>query len=198
MRAAPRAACGRRRGPPAPPPRGFSGVAVVACPHVYRSRSLGNRLTATLAVAHPTPGGTMIRAAIPLSLVTAAVALPAAPAPGEARARAKGPCSGTWTDARGRVHELDGDAVTYVARAEGTVSCEGGSATGSGFLRYRGDRLEFDFSEVRGPGAAAISLQGEDGGGAGGAAAVSEDEDPAEIAEKCGGEGVRQVGIRIH
>jgi hypothetical protein len=171
----------------------------------------------------------MIRAAIPLSLVTAAVALPAATAPagdhgsstfegtcdfagvlrqdppltnapahGEARARAKGPCSGTWTDARGRVHELDGDAVTYVARAEGTVSCEGGSATGSGFLRYRRDRLEFDFSEVRGPGAAAISLQGEDGGGAGGAAAVSEDEDPAEIAEKCGGEGVRQVGIRIH
>jgi hypothetical protein len=172
----------------------------------------------------------MTRTAIPLALVTAAVAFPAptapagndegsstfegtcdfagalrqdppltnAPAEGEARARANGPCFGTWTDADGDVHELDGDVVKYFAHAQGTLSCAGGSAAGSGFLRFRGDRLAFSFSEVRGPGVAAISLKGNDGGSAGGAATVSEEEDPAEIAEKCGGEGVRKVRIRIH
>ena len=52
------------------------------------------------------------------------------------------------------------------------------------------------FTEVRGPGAAAIRLEGADGGSATGEARASENEDPVAIAEKCSGDGLR--GVRIH
>jgi hypothetical protein len=46
-------------------------------------------------------------------------------------------------------------------------------------------------------GVGAIRLDGAGGGAAAGAATVSEDEDPLEIVRKCGGPGLRQVGIDI-
>ncbi|HEX2233315.1 MAG TPA: hypothetical protein VHG69_08120, partial [Thermoleophilaceae bacterium] len=59
------------------------------------------------------------------------------PQPGRGEARAAGPCTGTWTDHRGRTHQLDGDRVRYVAANQGEISCGGGTAQGSGYLRYR-------------------------------------------------------------
>ena len=78
------------------------------------------------------------------------------------------------------------------------MSCGGGSAEGSGVLRIAGRRIRFAFSEVRGPGAAAITLQGRAGGSAAGTANVSQDEDPVEIAAKCSGDGLRSAHIDIN
>ena len=120
------------------------------------------------------------------------------PQPGEATARARGTCSGTLTGSRGVVRELDAAPSRYFARASGSMSCGGGSAEGSGVLRIAGRRIRFAFSEVRGPGAAAITLQGRAGGSAAGTANVSQDEDPVEIAAKCSGDGLRSAHIDIN
>jgi hypothetical protein len=119
------------------------------------------------------------------------------PQAGEGVARAKGTCSGTLTDEDGEAQQLDLDRARYLASARGTLSCGGGSAVGSGFIEFGGERLHFRFSEVRGPGFGAITLDGADGGSAAGEARVSEDEDPLEIADKCSGKGLRQVRIDI-
>ena len=120
-----------------------------------------------------------------------------APQAGRASAIATGACTGTLTDSKGRVRELDGARAGYFARAAGTSSCAGGTAAGAGFLRIRGERIDFRFSEVRGPGAGAIRLEGVHGGAAAGVARVSDDEDPVRIAEACSGAGLRQVRIQI-
>jgi hypothetical protein len=119
------------------------------------------------------------------------------PAPGSASARAQGTCSGTLTDARGRTHTLDAAHATYAATATGTVGCGGGTANGAGVLAIHGRRIDFRFAEVRGPGAAAVRIEGESGGSATGEALVSADEDPVRIAEQCGGAGLRSVRIDI-
>jgi hypothetical protein len=119
------------------------------------------------------------------------------PQPGSATARARGTCSGTLTGSRGVVRELDSARSRYFARASGSVSCGGGSAEGSGVLLIAGRKIQFEFSEVRGPGTAAVQLKGRTGGSAAGTANVSADEDPAEIAQKCGGEGLSSAHIDI-
>lgn len=119
------------------------------------------------------------------------------PAPGSATAEASGTCSGTITDHKGRVRQIDAAPSRYAASASGTVGCAGGSATGAGVLRIRGVRIAFSFSEVRGPGAAAVNLQGEGGGSATGTAVASASEDPAAIAAACAGAGLRSVRIDI-
>jgi hypothetical protein len=119
------------------------------------------------------------------------------PRPGRATAIAIGRCSGTLTDSKGRTRQLDDARAAYAAQAEGTTSCAGGTAEGAGFILLRGERIEFRFSEVRGPGAGAIRLDGARGGSAAGTARVREDEDPVRIAQECSGSGLRQVGIRI-
>jgi hypothetical protein len=78
------------------------------------------------------------------------------PQPGSASARATGTCTGTLTGSRGVVRELDKARSTYFASASGSVSCGGGSATGSGVLRVGGRKIAFEFSELRGPGTAAV------------------------------------------
>jgi hypothetical protein len=119
------------------------------------------------------------------------------PQPGRAEATASGRCTGTLTDSKGRVRQLEAARARYFAQAIGTSSCAGGTAAGNGFIRFGGERLDFRFSEVRGPGAGAIRLEGERGGSAHGAARVSDDEDPVRIARLCSGPGLRQVGIQI-
>ena len=120
------------------------------------------------------------------------------PQPGDATARAEGTCTGTLTGSRGVVRELDAARSRYFARASGSMSCGGGSAEGSGVLRIAGRRIRFAFSEVRGPGVAAVTLEGRAGGSATGAAHISQDEDPADIAAKCGGDGLRSAHIDIN
>jgi hypothetical protein len=119
------------------------------------------------------------------------------PHPGTATARAIGTCSGTLTRANGRERELDASPSRYVARAQGDISCGGGTAEGRGYIRVGGAKVRFLFSEVRGPGAAAVRLEGRAGGSAAGEARVSADEDPVEIAQKCGGEGLSSAHIDI-
>jgi hypothetical protein len=120
-----------------------------------------------------------------------------APQAGEGLARADGTCSGTLTDEDGDAQRLEAERARYFASAQGTLSCGGGSAAGSGFIHVGGERLHFDFSEVRGPGIAAVRLDGAGGGSAAGEASVSNEEDPLEIAQKCSGQGLRQVRIDI-
>ena len=119
------------------------------------------------------------------------------PQPGTATARAAGTCSGTLTRANGRVRELDGAPSRYIARAQGDVSCGGGTAEGRGYIRVGGAKLRFLFSELRGPGAAAVRLEGRAGGSAAGEARVSVDAGPLEIAPKCSGQGLDSVPIDI-
>jgi hypothetical protein len=121
----------------------------------------------------------------------------AVPSPGRAFAAATGTCSGTLTDRRGRTRELTDAPARYAASAAGVVGCGGGSAEGSGVLALRGRRIGFAFSEVRGPGFAAVRLEGARGGSAAGQATASADEDPAAIAAACAGPGLRSVGIDI-
>jgi hypothetical protein len=120
-----------------------------------------------------------------------------APQPGAGFAKAKGTCSGTLTDEDGDVRPLDLARAKYVASARGTLSCAGGTAAGDGFIKVGGERLRFRFTEVRGPGAGAIRLDGAGGGSATGIAAVSADEDPVAIAQKCSGDGLRRVRTDI-
>jgi hypothetical protein len=118
------------------------------------------------------------------------------PQAADAVARLAGTCTGTVTDARGHERQLDAAAASYTASASGTLSCGGGTAEGHGVLRLPdGIAIGAAFSEVRGPGAAAIRLQGDAGGEATGEAAASAEEDPAEIAARCAGDGLRTVGI---
>jgi hypothetical protein len=119
------------------------------------------------------------------------------PQPGTATARAVGTCSGTLTGKNGRERELDASPARYFARAQGEISCGGGTAEGKGFLRVGGRKVRFLFSEVRGPGAAAVRLEGRAGGSAAGEARVSDEEDPLEIAQKCSGPGLDSVRIDI-
>jgi hypothetical protein len=122
--------------------------------------------------------------------------LTSTPQAGSAVARLAGTCTGTLTDKRGRAHQLDGARARYRAAGTGTVSCGGGTAAGRGTLRFgHGRRISFSFSEVRGPGAAALSLEGRAGGQATAEATVSQDEDPAAIALACAGAGLSEVGI---
>jgi hypothetical protein len=119
------------------------------------------------------------------------------PQEGRASVRTRGTCSGTLTDARGRTHELSDAPARYAARAAGTVSCGGGTAEGQGYLQIAGRRIRFLFSEVRGPGVAAVNLQGRAGGSATGTAHVAADENPVDIAQKCAGPGLRTVHIEL-
>jgi hypothetical protein len=119
------------------------------------------------------------------------------PAPGSAVARAAGTCSGTLTDRRGRSHQLDAARATYAASASGTVGCSGGTATGRGKLRLAGRTLRFRFSEARGPGVAAIRLEGRRSGSAAGQAVASASADPVAIALACAGPGLASVPIDI-
>lgn len=119
-------------------------------------------------------------------------------APGRARATAKGTCSGELIDRRGRTRRLDDAPVSYRARAAGELSCGGGTATGSGRLRFdRNETIRFAFSELRGPGVAAITLEGRAGGSAAGVANVSASEDPVETLERCSGSGLRRAQIEL-
>ena len=120
------------------------------------------------------------------------------PQDGSATARAQGTCSGTLTGARGHVRELEGAPSRYFARASGSMSCGGGSSDGTGVLRIAGRKIRFSFSEVRGPGVAAVSLQGHASGSASGAAHVGQDADPADIAAKCSGAGLDSAHIDIN
>src|SRR3954453_21561600 len=66
------------------------------------------------------------------------------------RVRAPGTCSGTFTDRRGRAHELNDGRAAYVAREQApNASCGGGTASGRGKLVFRFGRIHFAAAEAR-------------------------------------------------
>jgi hypothetical protein len=129
--------------------------------------------------------------------VTFTPALTNTPARGSGRARAAGRCSGTFTGPGGRTREIERRRVGYVARNQGEMSCASGVARGNGALVFRRDRIRFRLEETRAGAAAALDLRGRGGGSATGQARVSASENPAEIAAKCAGPGLRSARIDI-
>jgi len=152
---------------------------------------------------------------IALALLVGAAALGAAPAEAGKRhgsATFSGSCSfsgsvtfeppltGTPRQGRGfaTAHgRCNGRPATYVAFNEGLVSCQEGIAQGGGYLKIRGRRLRFRLTETRAAAAAALHIEGRRSGSAEGSARVSEEEDPADIAAKCLGSGLRSAEVDI-
>jgi hypothetical protein len=116
---------------------------------------------------------------------------------GSGFAKASGTCTGTFSDARGRLHRLYGDVMRYVASNQGTTSCGLAIAEGSGYLRYRSWKLRFRLTETRVTGGAHLRLDGAGGGFAEGDARLDEREDPDEIAENCMASGLREARVDI-
>ncbi len=113
-------------------------------------------------------------------------------------AHGKGPCTGTWTTARGRRYTLNGATVVYHAEANGQQSCSAseGSA-GPGYFRFRTRKISFRFSEERVGLFTPIRLQGRGGGAFEGRADASEDQDPVELFQKCASSGLDRARVVI-
>ena len=119
------------------------------------------------------------------------------PRQGTDRARATGTCSGTFTDRRGRAHELSAAKTRYLAWDSGLSSCQEGVSTGGGELIFRWGTIRFRLTEVRATGASTLELSGTRGGSAGGVASVSPSSNPAVIAAQCAGGGLRSADVDI-
>lgn len=122
------------------------------------------------------------------------------PQEGSQSARARGTCSGTFTDGDGRAHELDDARVRYRSNAEGTLACgftgesPGGTVRGKGHLRFEHGAIHFRFSETRAL-VALLRYEGKESGGANGEAGASSDESLPDIVQQCEGEGLRKVRV---
>jgi hypothetical protein len=114
------------------------------------------------------------------------------------RVRAPGSCSGTFVDRRGRTRELSDAPVTFSEYSEAdNASCAAGAATGRGALRFRRGKVRFAFSETRASGAVVGTATGRKSGSAHGIGTVSRSEDPASIAERCAGSGIKRVNVDV-
>lgn len=111
------------------------------------------------------------------------------PAPGDARARATGTCTGDLTF-HGRTHHVADAAATYVARNHSDLmGCAGGPAAGAGVIRLARHLLRFTLQETRVAAASELHLVGS-GWTADGTAAVSSSADPATVGAACAGSGL--------
>lgn len=114
----------------------------------------------------------------------------------EQRAKAPGTCTGTFTDGRGREHELDGAPVVYNARARGdNVSCGSGTPTGTGFLEFGLGRLDFEMAESRAGPLALLHLTGAESGSAAAFGTPPPGGDPSALLAKCAGSGIERVEL---
>jgi hypothetical protein len=124
--------------------------------------------------------------------------LAAAPRPTTDYAQETGTCSGTLT-AAGRSTQVSGAPVRYFATDTGQAgSCAGSvDAVGWGDLAFPRAVIFFRLAETRVSGAAQLSLTGDSGGAAQGAAAISSTANPIQIAEDCAGSGLRSAPVDI-
>ncbi len=110
----------------------------------------------------------------------------------------RGECTGTWITASGRRRTLNGAAVVYHAEADGRQSCQASEGTtGPGFLRWRKRKISFTFYESRVGTFTPIRLEGKRGGAFEGRAEPTDDQDPAELIQKCATSGLDEVRIVI-
>ena len=113
-------------------------------------------------------------------------------------ANGRGTCTGTWTTASGRRRTLNAAAVAYHAEADGRQSCSGSEGTsGPGFLRWGKRKISFTFFETRVGVYTPIRLEGRRGGVFEGRADPSEDQDPAELIQKCASSGLDEARVVI-
>jgi hypothetical protein len=118
-------------------------------------------------------------------------ALTISPQPVTQRAQAAGACTGTFTDAAGRRHRLDGAAVAYAARSESPMgSCLGGTASGAGVLTFPYGRLRFRLSETRAAALPVLTLSGASSGTAVGSVTPASSQDPLAAVQACAGAGL--------
>jgi hypothetical protein len=118
------------------------------------------------------------------------------PAPTEIHGRFSGTCTGELVDREGRTRQLDGAPARYEVRdAGGDLSCNGGTAHGTGSLLFGGGQtIEFTLTERRpGPGLAVVALKGASGGTATLFGNVSPKEDLLQAVERCSGSGLRLI-----
>jgi hypothetical protein len=123
-----------------------------------------------------------------------------APASTNVHGSFNGVCSGEFTDRHGHTRQLDDAPAAYDARGVGQLSCLGGTATGTGSLRFAGTgAIRFSLTERRpAPGVATVVLEGAGGGSATVLGTVSQSEDPLELNERCNGSGLRVVHGDAH
>jgi hypothetical protein len=120
------------------------------------------------------------------------------PAQGRGFATGSGPCTGTFTDSRGRTHQLNGETVRYVASISGLISCSEGLAAGGGYLVFRGRKLRFSASETRAAAAGTLRFEGARGGSALGLVNVSASQDPVAMLQACAGPGLKEAPVDIN
>jgi hypothetical protein len=114
----------------------------------------------------------------------------------EQHARAPGTCTGTFTDGRGREHELDGAPVVFDERGRGdNVSCASGTPTGTGFLEFELGRLDFEMAESRAGALALLNLTGQKSGSAAAFGTPPPGGDPSALLAKCSGPGIERVEL---
>jgi hypothetical protein len=114
------------------------------------------------------------------------------------RVRAPGTCSGTFVDRRGRSHDLSNAPTTFSESSRGNnASCASGGATGRGALSFRLGTIDFAFTETRVGGLVVGEAVGSGSGSARGLGGVSPSENPAAIAQRCAGAGLKKVKIDV-
>jgi hypothetical protein len=114
------------------------------------------------------------------------------------RVQATGTCSGTFTTRNGRVHQLNDAPVSWqTTEYTPDASCSAGTDTGSGKIAFRYGTIRFNISETSGPGVAAFTLKGAEGGSAGGQANIRPTADPVAIAQACAGAGLAEAPVDI-
>lgn len=105
-------------------------------------------------------------------------------------------CSGTFTDRRGRSHELADAPVSYssFSAAKGS-SCLAGNNAGDGVLGFRYGKLRFAFTERRAGPFPTLEYTGAAGGSALGAGHPASDADPVAAVQACGAGGLRSFDV---
>lgn len=119
------------------------------------------------------------------------------PHPFTQHARARGMCSGSFTDRSGRTHHLNNARVRYraVERAS-SGTCNGGTDAGTGVITFPEGRISFRISETRASAVVAVMLRGARGGSAAGQANVSSSANPVAIIQACGSDGLKSAPIQ--
>jgi polyvinyl alcohol dehydrogenase (cytochrome) len=113
-------------------------------------------------------------------------------------ARASGRCSGTFTDGRGRTHQLSNTPATYAASEQASnATCAAGTDTGAGAVTLPYGKVDFTITETRAGPTVGATAKGSNGGSAIGEGNVSPTESPVTIAQACGGAGLTRVPIDI-
>jgi hypothetical protein len=111
-------------------------------------------------------------------------------------ARARGTCSGSFTDRHGRQHQLNNAPVRYRATEYApSASCDAGIDTGRGKITFRYGSIRFAISETRVGPSAVVTLHGAKGGSAAGHANVSPSANPLTVTEACAGKGLKKAPI---